>query len=96
MSKTETRIGLTNILKRFAYHCFLTFSPGRHALKDNPYYDEVEIEEIYPWSPNPENDSEYGAGVSVSFYKNNKKIRFVEFSIRFTGGGGQDIIHLVE
>ena len=96
MSKTETRVGLTNILKRFAYHCFLTLPPGRHPLKDNPFYDEVSVEELYSWSPNPEDDSEYGAGVSVVFYKDNKKIRFVEFSIRFTGGGGQDIIHLVE
>ena len=95
MSKSETRVGLTNIVKRFAYYCFITKGIGRHPL-DNPLYDEVEIKEIYQWMSNPENPLEHGGGVSVTFYKNKEKMRFVEFSIRFTGGGGQDVIRLVK
>jgi hypothetical protein len=96
MSKTEARTGLTNILKRFAYYCFLKFGLGHHKLKDNAHYDEVEIKELYPWMSNPENPDEYGGGVSVTFYKDSEKIRFIEFSIRFTGGGGRDIIRRIK
>jgi len=96
MSHIETRVGLTNVLKRYAYHCFLTHGLGQHALPLNEIYDEVEICELYPWMANPENTNEYGGGISVSFYKNSEKVRFVEFAVRFTGGGGKDVIRRIK
>lgn len=96
MTKTETRVGLTNIIKRFAYYCVLRHGLGRHKIKDLPPYDEVEIKELYPWMPNPEDPKEYGGGVSVALYKNGEKVRFVEFAVRFAGGGGYDVIKSVK
>jgi len=92
MSTTETRLGLTPILKRLAYF-FLTKGFGRHET-DHPDYDVIEVEQLYPWEPNPQNEKgdEYGAGIRVNFYRKGQRIRFFEFSVRFSGGGGEEMI----
>ncbi len=92
MSTTETRVGLTPILKRLAFY-YLSLGYGSHDI-DHPEYDKVAVKELYPWEPNPQNKKgdEYGAGTQVNFYRKGQRIRFIEFSIRFSGGGGEDMI----
>jgi hypothetical protein len=94
MSHVETKLGLTNIVKRLAYH-YLVKGVGVYPL-DDPFYDQIVVRELYPWMPNPENQNEYGGGVVVELFKDNRRVRFVEFGIRFTGGGGDIAIRLLE
>lgn len=91
MTRAETKLGLTPITKRLAYY-FVCCGVGRYAMIDHPHYDEAIVKELYPWNPNPQNENEYGAGLCVTFYRNNEKIRYVEFNIRCVGGGGQEAI----
>ena len=91
MTKTEAKLGLTNILKRLAYS-YLTKGFGKHPI-DHDTYDEVEVEQLYPWIPNPtRGESEHGAGIKVTFYRKGKRVRWIEFSIRDVGGGGDPSI----
>ncbi len=95
MTKTETILGLTPITKRLAYH-FLCRGVGKYRMVDHPYYDEAVVEELYPWRPNPENKEDYGAGIKVTFYRKKEKVRHVEFGVRFIGGGGEEMIRLMD
>lgn len=94
MTNIETKLGLTNIFKRFAYS-FIAKGFGRHPI-EHDVYDEVEVSELYPWQTNPERTDEYGAGVQVTFYREGKRIRWAEFGIRFVGGGGDQAIFKVQ
>jgi len=96
MKHVDRRLGLTNILKRLAYS-YLLKGLGRHPI-EHEVYDEVEVSELYPWKPDPtsSDSGEYGAGVRVSFYRQKKRVRWVEFSIRNTGGGGDEAFFRVK
>ena len=95
MTTTETRLGLTPILKRLAFY-YITLGFGQHKI-DHPEYDIVKVKELYPWAPNPQKEGDdYGAGVLVEFYRNAQRIRFIEFSIRFSGGGGEQAVKLIK
>lgn len=90
----ETRLGLTPVFKRLAYS-FLMKGIGHHEI-DHPLYDAVVVSELYPWQTNPERTDEYGAGVTVTFFKNGIRIRWAEFSVRCNGGGGDAAIFRVQ
>ena len=94
MTTTETRLGLTNILKRLAYS-YLTQGFGKHSI-DHDVYDEVEVLPLYSWMPNPTGGGEYGAGIKVVFYRQGQRVRWVEFSVRDIGGGGDPTIFRVK
>jgi hypothetical protein len=93
MSKVEARLGLTNITKRLAHH-YLCRGFGNYKI-DHPMYDAVHVGELYSWKQSEET-GEYGAGIKVTFSKNGKRIRWVEFGIRFVGGGGDQAIFKLE
>lgn len=94
LSNVETRLGLTNILKRLAYS-YLVKGFGRHSIQHG-IYDEVEVSELYPWKQNPVQTGEHGAGISVAFLRQGKKVRWVEFSVRDIGGGGDPAVFSVK
>jgi len=94
MSKTETILGLTPILKRLAYS-YLCRGLGTHEI-EHPVYDAVEVAPLYSWKQNPEDPTEYGAGLKVTFMREGKRIRWAEFGVRFTGGGGSPAIFKVK
>lgn len=94
MTTTDTRLGLTPILKRLAYS-FLCKGFGRHPIDHAPY-DCVEVSELYPWKPNPEDTNEYGAGIRVTFFREGQRARLVEFAVRYSGGGGNEEIFVVK
>jgi len=90
----ETRLGLTPMFKRLAYH-FLLKGIGRHPIRHS-LYDEVEVAELYPWQTNPERTDEYGAGIIVTFFNQGSRIRWTEFSVRYSGGGGNPAIFQIQ
>lgn len=87
------RLGLTRPLIRLAYY-FLTKGFGTHSLVDHPIYDQAEVKPLYDLQANPDNESELGAGIRVTFYHQGQKVRWVEFSLRYSGGGGTPAIFL--
>jgi hypothetical protein len=94
MTQIETTLGLTNVFKRLAFS-FLCKGLGKHSITHD-VYDMVEVSELYPWMPNPEQNDEYGAGVRVAFYRKGERLRWVEFGIRHVGGGGDPAVFLVK
>jgi len=94
MKNVEVILGLTNILKRLAYS-YLTKGFGCHPI-DHDVYDEVDVAEMYPWIPNPVQKDEHGAGIRVTFLRKGKKVRWVEFSVRDVGGGGDPTIFSIK
>lgn len=95
MTRSETKLGLTPITKRLAYY-FVCRGVGSYEMVDHPYYDRARVEELYPWNPNPQDENEYGAGLRVSFFREGRRIRYVEFNIRCVGGGGQEAIRRIK
>lgn len=87
---TEIRLGLTRPLIRLAYH-FLAKGSGTYPI-DHAIYDTVIVAPLYDWMPNPEESDESGAGIRVTFLRQGHKIRWVEFSVRYSGGGGEPSI----
>ena len=94
MTNIETRLGLTNIVKRLAYF-YLLKGVGVYPV-ENAWFDEVKVEEFNPWQPNILDPEEYGAGIRVSFYCEGHRVRFVEFSLRCAGGGGDEAVKLIK
>jgi len=92
-TNTEVRLGLTHVFKRLAYS-YLLRGLGDHPIQ-HELYDLVRVTELYPWQPNPTAEGEYGAAISVTFYSQGKKLRWVEFSLRFSGGGGAPSVRCV-
>jgi hypothetical protein len=90
MSRTEHRIGLTPVIKRLAFF-YLKKGIGSHAI-DHPAYDEVLVEELYDWHAPENKDLPPRGGLVVSFCREGRKIRWVEFSCAFVGGGGAPIM----
>ncbi len=90
---SEVRLGLTNILKRLA-DSYLTKGFGRHPIEHH-VYDAVEVAPLYDWMPNPEQPNECGAGIKVTFFRQGQRVRWVEFAVRFTGGGGDQAIFIL-
>jgi hypothetical protein len=91
MTHIETKLGLTNPLKRLAYY-FLKKGLGSFPLAHHAIYDRVDVEELYEWMPNPEDDRQHGGGIRVTFYRQGKRVRWVEFAIRDVGGGGDPAV----
>jgi hypothetical protein len=91
-TSSEVRLGLTKPFIRLAYYYF-TRGFGSYPI-DHAVYDSVEVASLYDWRSNPENEEEFGAGVRVTFCRQGQKVRWVEFSVRYGGGGGKPAIFL--
>ena len=89
MNKIESRLGLTPALKRIAYYylClgFGEYSPngGKH-----PHYNKVIVRDFYEFKDDV-------GGVIVEFFKEGRRIRWVEFRNQVVGGGGDSVIQSV-
>lgn len=94
MTNIETRIGLTNIVKRLAYFYMLK-GIGEYPM-ENAWFDLARVEEFCPWQPSIVDPEEYGAGIRVSFFCKGYRVRFVEFRVRCAGGGGDEVIKLIK
>lgn len=91
---SDQRVGITPVLKRLAFS-YLIRGIGNHRI-EHPIYDSVDVRILYPWSENPAASGEYGAAISVSFMREKRRVRWVEFSIRQIGSGGDPTIFRVK
>ena len=94
MHKDDHRMGVTPILlKRAGY--YLCLGEGEYY-PNHPHFDKVTVTRVYDIMPNPINENEWGLGLRVSFFKEDREIRWVEFGCRTVGVGGDDILRKVE
>lgn len=91
-TSSEVRLGLTKPFIRLAYY-YLTRGFGSYQIQ-HAIYDTVEVQSLYELKSNPEDESELGAGIRVTFCQQGQKVRWVEFAIRYSGGGGKPTIFL--
>lgn len=89
MSKIEHGLGISPVLKRLAFN-FLCKGVGRYPFS-HPLYDEVVVQELYPWNA-PEGLLIAQGGLVVTFKRQGKRVRWVEYSITQSGGGGEPIL----
>ncbi len=93
MSKVERKLGLTPVIKRLAFF-YLKKGVGSHAI-EHPVYDEVVVRELYDWhTPNDAALPPQG-GLVVEFMRLGERVRWVEFSAGYIGGGGAEIMREV-
>lgn len=81
------------MLKRMAFH-YLLKGLGEHPSVE-PAYDKVVVKSLYDWStPHDETIPSQGGAV-VEFWKDGRRVRWVDFSCRVTGGGGPPVLREV-
>lgn len=90
MSRVEHKLGLSPVLKRLAFS-YLKLGLGSHAI-EHPVFDEVCVEELYDWHAPENRDLPPRGGLVVVFMREGKRVRWVEFSCGFVGGGGASIM----
>jgi hypothetical protein len=92
--KDDHRIGVTPILLRRAGY-YLSLGVGEY-FPTHPHFDKVTVATLYDIMPNPINETEWGLGMRVSFFKHERLVRWVEFGCRTVGAGGDDILRKVD
>jgi len=86
----ERRLGLTPAFKRVAYH-YLTRGRGTYKVQ-HPHYDRIVVKDLYEFSENPILAGEYAGGMTVAFYRESLRVKWVEFRCQVVGGGGEAIV----
>ena len=97
MSRTETLLGLNPAFQRIAYY-YLRLGDGVYTPDggNHPHYDKVVVRELYEFKENPRVEGERSGGIIVEFFKDEQRIRWVEFRCQVVGGGGEPIIKRVK
>lgn len=90
MHKADHRVGITPIVMRRAAY-YVTLGIGDYT-PDHPHYDRVTVEPLYAIQQNPDNEMEWAMGLKVAFHQRGRCVRWVEFSCRTTGCGGDSIV----
>lgn len=87
MSKLEDNaIGLSPItIRRAAYYAQL--GVGEYY-PDHPHFNKVTVSLSYPVQQSAVDSEEWGFGLLVSFYLDELRIHWIEFSARTVGAGG--------
>lgn len=94
MNKTEHMLGLTPYFKRLAYH-YLCLGFGEYDPVGYSQYDHVVVKPLYDFQQAPTgsfNEGRMQGGIVVEFFKENKRVRWVDFSVTPSGGGGDPIL----
>lgn len=89
----ERRIGLTPAFKRIAYY-YVKLGYGEYKPANHPHYNRVVVRELYDFKEG--SDEEYAGGIIVEFYRDDHRVKWVEFRCQAVGGGGQDTIKRVK
>ena len=89
----DHRIGITPILLRRAAY-YLALGEGTY-FPDHPHFDKVIVSKTYNFTKSPHSDHEWSLGLEVAFYRESRKIRWVEFGCRTVGAGGDDIMRVI-
>jgi len=91
--KDDHMMGITPItLRRAGY--YLSLGTGVYY-PDHPHFDQVVVEQTYPVTQHPEVSAEWSQGMQINFYKDGRRVRWVEFGCRLVGAGGDAILHEV-
>lgn len=97
MNKLETLIGLTPAFQRIAYY-YLRLGEGVYV-PDNgqhPHYNKIIVRELYEFHENPLVSNERSGGLIVEFFKDDRRIRWIEFRCQVVGGGGVPMIKRIK
>jgi len=97
MSRTETLLGLTPAFQRIAYY-YLRLGEGEYTPDGgrHPHYDMVIVRELYEFKENPQVPEERSGGMIVEFFKEKRRVRWLEFRCQVVGGGGEAVIKRVK
>lgn len=97
MSHVERIIGLTPVLKRIAWH-YVRLGEGSYMPDggNHPHYDRVVVRELYEFQENPQVEGEHAGGTIVEFFKDSRRVRWVEFRCQVVGGGGEAVLRRVK
>jgi len=87
-------MGVTPILIRRAAH-YAQLGIGVYY-PDHPHFDCVTVTRLYDVIQNPKEPAEWAFGLRVDFLKLGAVVRWIEFSGRLVGAGGDDILRKVE
>lgn len=91
--KDDHLMGITPIvIRRAAY--YLKLGEGTY-FPEHPHFDKVVVETSYDVVQNRDHPEEWSQGMQVNFYKEGRRIRWVEFGCRLVGAGGDDIMKMV-
>lgn len=90
-SKAEARLGLNPAFLRIA-HYYLCLGYGEYTPQNHPHYDCVVVRELYEFGENPAAPGEYAGGSIVEFFRDNRRVKFVEFRGQVVGGGGDPLL----
>lgn len=93
MSRVEHKLGLTSTLKRIAFY-YLKKGLGEHPC-EHESYDKVVVRELYGWST-PTLDAPAQGGIVVEFWRDGRRVRWVDIGCRVIGGGGESILREVD
>lgn len=92
-SLLDHSLGVTPIvIKRAAY--YLCLGLGEY-FPSHPHFDKVVVEKLYDVTNNPANPLEWSVGIVVSFHQNSRRVRWIDFSCRITGAGGDALLRKV-
>lgn len=91
--RTDHKLGLTPMLKRLAFN-YLLRGLGEHTSID-PNYDKVVVKSLYDWQTPGNSDIPSQGGVVVEFWKDGRRVRWIDFACRVAGGGGAPIVREV-
>jgi hypothetical protein len=91
VSKVEHLLGLTPALKRVAW-AYLRRGEGVYST-DLLGFDRVVVKELYPLQSPA--DAPPQGGMIVEFWRVGRRVRWLDFGCRVTGGGGDPIIREV-
>lgn len=90
-TRTERLLGLTPAFKRIAYY-YLCLGYGDYFPQDHPHYDRIIVRELYEFSENLTDTNEHAGGTIVEFFRQSKRVRWVEFRCQAVGGGGEAVL----
>ena len=93
--RVEVILGLTPAFKRIA-HYYLCLGFGEYVPDNHPHYDQVVVRPLYEFMENPQVPGEYAGGTVVEFFKEKRRVKWVEFRCEVIGGGGDDAIKRVK
>lgn len=92
MSTTAQLLGISPLtFRQAAYYACLgigTYKPEGYT------FDRVEVFERMPWQADPADPMKSTLIIAVEFYSGAQRLRFVEFSLRPEGFGGDPIVKL--
>jgi hypothetical protein len=91
VSRVEHLLGLTSALRRVAW-AYLRRGEGTYST-DLLGYDRVIVRELYALQ-SPDGAPPQG-GMVVEFWRDGRRVRWLDFGVRVTGGGGDPILREV-